>query len=132
MLLFMKRISLIQFQYEIASWKRLLDFIINENVYLKNQLAVVLKGKIDHQMLEESESLQNRFINEDEWVGLLRNEIAEVEKMLNKAIAENQLGSIQFDQSVSKLRNSIYNTEKQFEALRTTFINYLSENVKYG
>ena len=128
----MKRFSLIQLQYEIASWKRLLDFIINENIYFKIQLSVVLKGKIDPQMLEESEGLQNRFIKEDEWVGLLRSEVAEVEQMLNKTIAENQVSNDQLDQNVKKLRNSIHNTEKQFETLREAFISYLSENVKYG
>lgn len=128
----MKRFSLIQLQYEIASWKRLLDFIINENIYFKIQLSVVLKGKIDPQMLEESEGLQNRFIKEDEWVGLLRSEVAELEQMLNKTIAENQVSNDQLDQNVKKLRNSIHNTEKQFETLREAFISYLSENVKYG
>ena len=128
----MKRFSLIQLQYEIASWKRLLDFIINENIYFKIQLSAVLKGKIDHEMLEEADSLQNRFIKEDEWVGLLRSEIAEVELMLNKAIADNQLSNDHLDQSVKKLRHSIHNTEKQFEILRTAFISYHSENVKYG
>ena len=46
-------LKLIQLQYEINTWKRLLSFMSEENIQLKNRLSEVLKNKFDKNLLEE-------------------------------------------------------------------------------
>jgi regulator of replication initiation timing len=49
-----------QLQYEIDSWKRLLGFMMEENIHLKIRLSEMLKNKFDNNLLEEVEIFYNK------------------------------------------------------------------------
>ena len=55
-----------QFNYEIKTWARLLDFFKQENTFLKNRLAEVVDYRADKEFLALAEQFQNKFIIKDE------------------------------------------------------------------
>jgi regulator of replication initiation timing len=125
----MPELKLKQLQYESDSWKRLLGFIMDENIHLKNRLSEVLKDKFDNNLLEEVEGFQSSFIKEDELIGLLRNDVAELDKLLVREIFEDGKIANEIDKKLNRLRNNITIAEKQFGKLKVEFNSYLSENV---
>ena len=125
----MPDLRLKQLHYESDTWKRLLGFILDENIQLKNRLSEVLKDKFDKNLLAEVEAFQNSFIKEDALVALLRNDVAELDKLLVREICEDGKIINKIDIRMKNLRNNIMNAEIQFGKLKSEFNNYLSENV---
>lgn len=125
----MPELKLRQLQYESDTWKRLLGFIMDENIHLKYRLSEVLKDKFNKNLLEEVEIFQSRFIKEDALIGLLRNEVVELDKLLVREIFEDSRIIKEIDRKLKKLRNNIIIAEKQFGKLKSEFNNYLSENI---
>ncbi len=117
---------LIQIQYEINTWKRSLNFIIDENINLKNRLAEILKNGFERKQLEPAEYFQNKFISEDEQIGILRNDLGEITKNITTDNFANG-ASLKIIKKIDALRNSIKNTEKNFSELKSEFNNYLFE-----
>ena len=122
----MSALKLEQLKYESDTWKRLLGFMRDENIHLKNMLSEVLKYKFDKNLLEEAESFQNSFLKEDDLIGLLRNDIAELDKLLGMMIFEDGKIINGIDMKLLKLRNNIIIAESQFGELKAAFNNYLS------
>ncbi|MEJ0105930.1 MAG: hypothetical protein WDO19_26745 [Bacteroidota bacterium] len=52
----MPGLKLKQLQSERDTWRRLLVFMKDENVHLKNRLAEVLKNSIENNLLEDIEN----------------------------------------------------------------------------
>lgn len=125
----MAELKIKQLQYESNSWKRLVGFMMDENIHLKNRLSEVLKDKFNRNLLEGVEGFQNRFVKEDELIGLLRNDVAELDKLLLKESTfedRNTLSNI--DRKLNTLRNNILTAEKEFSNLKMEFNTYLSQN----
>ena len=125
----MPELKLKQLQYESDTWKRLLGFMMDENIHLKNRLSEVLKDKFDKNLLVEIEGFQNNFIKEDELIVLLRNDVAGLDKLLEREIFEDGKIVNEIDRRLKNLRNNIVYAEKQFGKLKLEFNNYLSENI---
>lgn len=125
----MPELKLKQLQYESDTWKRLLVFMMDENIHLKNRLSQVLKDKFDKNLLEEVESFQSNFLKEDDLIGLLRNDVAELDKLLVREIFEDGKIIKEIDGRLNKLRNNIITAERQFGKLKSEFNSYLSENM---
>ena len=85
----MPELKLKQLQYERDTLKRLLEFRRDENVHMKNRLSEVLQDKFDKNLLKGIEFFQSTFLKEDELIGLLRNDFAELNKLLVIEIFEN-------------------------------------------
>ncbi|GEM_PF-455112 len=124
---YMSELQLKQFQYETDTWKRLMRFIMEENIQMKNRLSEVLKNTNDISFLEEVESFQSCFIKEDELIGLLRNDITDLDKLLTTKDAEEKGISDEVTRKLNRLRNNILNVETQFNKLKMEFNCYLSE-----
>jgi len=60
------RSTLNQFQFEIHSWIRLVEFLNQENTYLKNRLSEVIDQIKDIENLALAEHFQNQFIVKDD------------------------------------------------------------------
>lgn len=121
--------KLTQLQYESNTWKRLLAFIIDENVQLKYRLSDVLKNNFDKQLLVELENFQSDFVKEDDVVGVLRHDLAELDKLLVAQALEDAKKMIEIDNKLKRIRNNINTAEKQFSQVKFEFLNYLSENM---
>ena len=126
---YMPDLRLKQLQYESGSWKRLLVFMMDENIHLKYRLSEFLKDKFDKNLLEEVESFQSNFLKEDDLIGFLRNDVAELDKLLLREIFEDGKIINEIDRRLKNLRNNIMNAERQFGKLKSEFNSYLSENM---
>lgn len=126
----MPELKLKQLQYECATWKRSLGFMMEENIRLKNRIAEILKDNFDAGLLENIEMFQNNFINEDTRMSLLRDDVADLEKLLTNQFFENEVKIKEaVDSKLKKVRNNIIEAEKQFSGLKMSFNNYLSKNM---
>jgi hypothetical protein len=121
-----------EFQLKRQEWRRVLEFLLQENVFLKIRLADVLnKQHMNAQFLEIAEQYQNRFIGKDEIIGLIRKDIAEMEKQLVKVRAqdENLLREITLKQN--RLQKEITILETTFNELKGEFNLCLAQKNKY-
>ena len=125
----MTELNLKQLQFESDTWKRLLGFMIDENIHMKYRLSKVLKDNFDKNLLEKVENFQSKFIKEDELISLLRNDVAELDKLLVREIFEDGKIINDIDGKLKKLRNDITIAERHFSNLKLEFNNYLSENI---
>jgi hypothetical protein len=116
-----------QLKYESDTWKRLIGFMVDENIHLKNRLIEVLRHVSDKELLEEIENFQSRFIKEDALIAVLRNDVAELDKLFLAEIFQNGKFVNEINKKLTKLRNNITNAEAQFSKLKIDFNTYLSE-----
>lgn len=117
-----------QVQYESAAWKRLLGFMLDENVHLKNRLSEILKDKFNNSLLEKVEEFLSRFVKEDELIGLLRNEVVELDKMLQQCHGQEK-NYYDVERKLNNIRHNIFTAEKEFGKLKSEFNDYLSVNI---
>jgi len=113
------------FEYEIESCKRILNFISNENIYLKERLTEILKEKFDDALLQDLEHFYELFLKKDELINFLRNEVAELEKIIEDLSANIYV-------TINKLEtadNNIQVAEKHFHKLRKDFTSYIAKNI---
>lgn len=121
-----KELKMKQLQFETNSWKRLLIFMMDENIHLKNRLSDLLTGKPRQNLLVKAEKFNNDFVRQDALIAVLRNDIAEFEKFVVKQMnAENEVTTIAA--KLSGIRNNLDIAEKQFKTLQLNFNNYLLE-----
>ena len=127
--LIMNKPKVKQLIHENETWKRLLSFMQSENVILKTRLAEITKDDSKNEMLEEAEYFQALFLFEDENISLIRQEVIEMEKWLQKEIFEE--GELMRDviKRQLKLRKVMEIAEEKFNKLKFQFNNYLSEKL---
>lgn len=118
-----------QLHFETVSWQRLLDFMTDENIHLKNRLSEILKDRFDKNLLEEADGFQNRFVSQDEMIWLMRHDVAEFKKLMLTDIYENQKKNKKIVQKINNLRKNIVNAEKNFSILKSEFNHFLVENI---
>jgi hypothetical protein len=122
-------LKLKQLQYEIDSCKRMLDFMSEENIHMKNRISEILKEKFDTWLLEEVDGFQTRFIRKDNLIALLRNEISEMDKLLLHAMYKEGKPDKKIEIKLKRLHRNIDNTEKQSGKLKSDFHRFLSTNI---
>jgi len=115
-----------QVQYETEAWQRLLCSMIEENIHLKSNLCEVLKGGLKNCLLEELEIFLNSFIRQDEFINLLRNDLAELNKILKKEVVKDEKIMNEINRRVHEFRNEILIAERRSSDLKIDFNNYLS------
>ncbi len=125
----MPELKLKQLQFETETWKRVLGFMTDENIHLKNRLSEILKNNFNPNLLEEVEIFHNNFLKEDERIDVLKKEVTGLDKLLVREIFEDGTIIRQVDSKLKRLRNNIKIAEAQFTRLKMDFNNYLSENI---
>jgi hypothetical protein len=121
--------KLMQLRYESDTWKRLLGFMMDENVHLKFRLSDILKNNFNKQLLEQLEIFQSNFVKVDDLISVLRNDLAELDKQLVWKMPEEVKTVRDIEIKMKKIRNNINNAENQFSQLKSEFISFLSENM---
>ncbi|HSN60652.1 MAG TPA: hypothetical protein VLR49_06945 [Ferruginibacter sp.] len=121
-------LTLSQLQSKSDSLKQMLGFMMDENSSLKYRLSEVLKEKFDKNMLVEAENYQSYFIKEDELIGLLRNDIAMLDKGLKRMENETEVDIRVMDKKLKSIHKHITTAGNQFCKLRLNFIKYLKNN----
>lgn len=124
----MKEALLLQFQHESSGYKRLIRFLADETVYMKNRITEVLQNDFHNNMLEGVEYFQNEFLKIDEIIGFLRNSIAELDRYLSKDFFEdkNKKETKMIRESLCK---KIIVAKNRFYELQTRFNDFLLTNI---
>ena len=125
----MKELKLKQVRYEKETWKRLVYFMSEENICLKNRLSEVLKDSFNYNLLEQLECFQSRFIDVDSLMNLFRHDLAELEELLAKGTRGNDHTLIDIQTRLVTLRTVLTNVERELSKLKINFHTYLSENI---
>lgn len=121
--------TLKQLKYECDTWKRQLCFMREENVHLKTRLSEILKDGIADNLLEEIEFFQSRSTREDDIIGLLRNELAELDKLLVRGTFEDGTTKRIVDNKMKGLRHSITVSGEDFIKLKSELNSHILENI---
>lgn len=130
----MTRKSLAQFFSEQESWQHTLDYILQQNIELKNSLSAIDSRMIDADVLEQLEKFQNRFIEKDVLISLLRHDIISLEELLKNDYS-NELQYLQIVRKHESLKKDIQRLEVEFILLKSKFnifLNNLTHNTDYG
>jgi hypothetical protein len=120
-----------QFRHENATWKRILGYLIEENIILKTRLSEILQNSFagDNEFLDKIEYFQNQFLKEDEIFGYLKLDILEQEQLLDPGIAEEPEKLAMIKRNQKKLTRELESAEKVFNTLKFEFNTYLSETL---
>ena len=118
-----------QVKIEADTWKRLLDFFMEENVHAKNRLSNILKDGFDRDLLDELENFQSQFIKQDEMINLLRRDIAELSILLSKENGTDEVSTNLLNRKLENLRYNLADSERRFSGLQLNFNKYLSKSV---
>jgi hypothetical protein len=114
-----------QFLHENITWKRLLDFFIQENSYLKTRLSEFVDKETDKTVIANAEYFQNEFLLKDEYIHDMENDIKSHEKNLQLVIAQKKILDNKICKQQEKLRNEVSYLEKEFSSLKNQFNKYL-------
>ncbi len=118
-----------QLQYESDTCKRLLGFIAEENIHLKNRLSEILKTGFNDNLLDELENFHGRFVREDELIRLLRNNVAELDNLLEREVFEDVKIVKEIRRKLKNLCDNIQNVQERFTRLKLEFNSFMSENI---
>ncbi|WP_143097942.1 hypothetical protein [Chitinophaga sp. CF118] len=110
------------------SWKKGLKVLEDENIHFKTRLAQILKTEPNKEQLEVLEYFQNKFLKTDEQISLLRHEIREQQYFLQPASNTNGLQLRKSIDMQKRLEVKIIIITENFDNLRISFNDYLSDN----
>lgn len=119
--------TLNQFQFEISSWIRFVEFLNQENTHLKNRLSEVIDQIKDRENLALAEHFQNQFIVKDDVYDHILHDLKkqaykwkEIQSVSNKALQE------ELNKTQKNLREQIEFIERDHAVLSKDYITYLS------
>ena len=118
-----------QFLHENITWKRLLDFFMQENSYLKTRLSKVVDMENDNLLIDKAEYFQNEFILKDEYIQDIENDIEKQKINLDIAFTKKEQPDNKTSKMQEKLRNEMSYLEKEFSILKNQFNAYLLSRV---
>lgn len=118
-----------QLEHECNTLRRLLLFLKEENIVLKNRLSEILKDSFDKNLLEQAELFHNDFIRKDERIHLLRNDLAGLDNLLTKTINNDEIASVEIDARLRELRSNINIAENQFIKMQSGFNKYFYDKI---
>ncbi len=119
-----------QIQYEIDTWKRLLTFMLDENIWLKNRLIEILKNELNKINLTSIEAYHNSFVREDDMISVLRNDISEISKLvLTGQLFTDGNSLVEANNKLETIRRHVSILEKDFSQLKSDFNKYLLQHV---
>jgi len=122
-------LKLKQIQHEVETWRRMLLYMQEENIHLKNRLSEVLKDRFDKKMLEVVEAFQSKFIMQDDLITSLKKEVAAIEETPYAKTILSENITHPSEKNIAEIRNNLETAEKMFAEVKTDFNNYLSENI---
>lgn len=112
-----------QLQFECDTWKRMLSFMVDENIHLKNRLSEILSDQQPNQLLNEIEDYQTRFLKIDELIRILRNDVAELEQSIKEK--QDTADNPSINNKLSRIRLNIPLVERQLERMKMDFNSFL-------
>lgn len=108
-----------KYDYEINSWIRTLDYLQQESIFIKNDIAEAIKHSGNKELLEKLEIYQNTILNKETVISFLRMDIHNLKKDL--------LNGLGVTRKYNSLRMDMIKMENEFILLRSEFNTYLQE-----
>jgi len=119
--------TLNQFQFEIHSWIRLMEFLNQENTFLKNRLPEVIDQIKNKEKLALAEHFQNQFIVKDD---IYDHIIHDLKKQAHKWIEIKLISSKEISDDLVKtqknLRDQIEFIERDHAVITKDYNTYLA------
>lgn len=113
-----------QSRQECEAWKRTLDFLMQENAYLKNRLAEKINLlEAGHIFVSDAEQLYQTLIRNDEMLYLLRSDVLQIHLRLDGRQAGNEDTAAQPDlqTSLNALRREMMEIGRNFNEVQFRF-----------
>jgi len=117
-------------RWDVEKMKRLLCFIMEENIHLKYKLAAILSRDYSKQQLEQLEKFHSSFIMQDKFNGMIKSHMMELNKLLDKESSLNTNQSIRSATMIEKVCTELNIAEAKAKKLKRDFNIYLLENIK--
>jgi hypothetical protein len=119
--------TLNQFQFEIHSWIRLMEFLNQENTFLKNRLPEVIDQIKNKEKLALAEHFQNQFIIKDD---IYDHIIHDLKKQAHKWTEIKLISSKEISDDLAKtqknLRDQIEFIERDHAVITKDYNTYLA------
>ena len=112
---------------ESSAWTRSLRYMADENILMKNRLSEVLQEDFNIELLPQVENFHSLFLTAEEFIGLLRHNISELDQLL----ANNQNAIFQGNEVAkmrSRLQSQMITAEERFSKLKREFYEFLAAN----
>ena len=116
----MNDIYLKQLIFEIESWKRTMDFMENEIVFMKARMSQILREYPDDSLLNSIEQYLNKLLVQDKMIQIFRNDMNKHTLGIKASVQEQKLLKDNL-KNQKKLRKDIETAHAQFEKMRSDF-----------
>lgn len=116
-----------QIQSEAETWKRSLAFVMDENAQLKFRLSEIMKESPDLLTVDDLEMFQNRFVEADQFIAYVRNELREFDRLLVRETFEDGKLYKKLAAHQKSMRKTIRHAEKSFNKMKTDFHLFVME-----
>lgn len=113
-----------QSRQECEAWKRTLDFLMQENVFLKNRLAEKINLlEAGHVFVGDAEQLYQTLIRNDEMLHFLRGDVSKMQLRLEGKLAGTESAAAQPDlqTSLNALRRDMMEIGRNFNEVQFRF-----------
>lgn len=120
-----------QFRYETEGWKRLLEFIKNENALTRHHLADFIgRSNGSEEMLSVAENYLHNLQQIEIMTALLRNDVIHFEGMVEKHPADDQLPDSAIADKRKSLQKDVDRLQSEFRSIKWKMDNFLSETTE--
>lgn len=115
-----------QYMFETSSWIRLMDFLHQENAYLKTRLSEVMDDITNNQHLALAEHFQNQFLVKDDAYDHMKNDLQRhVEKWNQQTMSDETNAILSLRKIHTRLKEQIDYIEREHAVLRKDYNTYL-------
>ncbi|MEN9744426.1 MAG: hypothetical protein RL640_264 [Bacteroidota bacterium] len=115
-----------QYMFETSSWIRLMDFLHQENAYLKTRLSEVMDDITNNQNLALAEHFQNQFLVKDDAYDHMKNDLQRhVEKWNQQTMSDETNAILSLRKIHTRLKEQIDHIEREHAVLRKDYNTYL-------
>ena len=115
-----------QYMFETSSWIRLIDFLHQENAYLKTRLSEVMDDITNNQNLALAEHFQNQFLVKDDAYDHMKNDLQRhVEKWNQQTMSDEANAILSLRKIHTRLKEQIDYIEREHAVLRKDYNTYL-------
>jgi hypothetical protein len=110
-----------QFLQECVGWLRLLDFLKQENSFLKTRLSSVVDYETNRDFLNEAEQYQNIFLLRDEFINEIIKDAKTQHDIVRQVLSLEKTIDERTNRQQLKLRNEVERLERDFIKMKNDF-----------
>ena len=99
---------------QLESMLRTLDFIKEEQAYIKGKLSILLEHNVEESMVIWAEELQQQILNRESAVQLLKNDIVSIDRQVKLQSPKSSAIDEILSQKLKKFREQIVYLENNF------------------